>query len=120
MQHSTSLQVYGIPTCGTCKKAMQWLDSQKISYEFINTKALPPSSEQITSWVAKLGNRPLRNTSGQSYRALDESKDTWTEADWVAAFCNDVMLLKRPVFVKDGIAIAVGFRDVTAIKELLD
>ena len=116
----TSIQVYGIPTCGTCKKALQWLDAQGISYEFINTKEQPPSQEQIASWVKSLGDRPMRNTSGQSYRALDEIKDTWTEAEWVTAFTDDVMLLKRPIFVKDGIAIAVGFRNVSEIQELLN
>jgi arsenate reductase (glutaredoxin) len=115
----TSIQVYGIPTCGTCKKALQWLDAQKISYEFINTKEQPPNPAQIANWVEILGDRPMRNTSGQSYRALDETKDTWNQAEWVAAFSDDVMLLKRPIFVKDGIAIAVGFRNVAEIKELL-
>jgi arsenate reductase (glutaredoxin) len=114
-----SIQVYGIPTCGTCKKALQWLDAQAISYEFINTKEQPPSSEQIASWVKSLGYQPMRNTSGQSYRALDEVKDTWHDAEWVTAFSDDVMLLKRPLFVKDGHAIAVGFRNATEIKERL-
>ena len=115
----TSIQVYGIPTCGTCKKALQWLDIQEISYEFINTKERPPSHEQITNWVQVLGEKPMRNTSGQSYRSLDETKDTWNETEWIEAFSEDVMLLKRPIFVKDGVAIAVGFRDVTKIKEKL-
>lgn len=115
----TSIQVYGIPTCGTCKKALQWLDAQGISYEFINTKEKPPSPTQIASWVASLGERPMRNTSGQSYRALDETKDSWNESQWTAAFSDDVMLLKRPIFVKDGVAIAVGFRNVAEIKDLL-
>ena len=57
----------------------------------------------------------MRNTSGQSYRALGEVKDTWNEAQWVSAFSDDVMLLKRPIFVKDGMAIAVGFRDLAKI-----
>jgi arsenate reductase (glutaredoxin) len=115
----TSIQVYGIPTCGTCKKALQWLDAQEISYQFINTKEAPPSPEQIASWVAILGNKPMRNTSGQSYRALDEIKDTWGDSEWVSAFSNDVMLLKRPLFVKDGKAIAVGFRNATELQQLL-
>ena len=115
----TLIQVYGIPTCGTCKKARQWLDAQEIGYEFINTKEQPPSLGQITSWVKSLGDRPLRNTSGQSYRALGEVKDTWTDAEWMTAFSDDAMLLKRPIFVKDGVAIAVGFRNVTEIEERL-
>jgi arsenate reductase (glutaredoxin) len=115
----TSIQVYGIPTCGTCKKALQWLDAQEISYQFINTKEAPPSQEQIASWVAILGDKPMRNTSGQSYRALDEIKDTWNDSEWVSAFSHDVMLLKRPLFVKDGKAIAVGFRNATELQQLL-
>lgn len=57
--------------------------------------------------------------SGQSYRSLDRVKDTWQDAEWVAAFSDDVMLLKRPIFVKDGIAISVGFRNVMEIEERL-
>jgi arsenate reductase (glutaredoxin) len=115
----TSLQVYGIPTCGTCKKALQWLDAQEISCQFINTKEAPPSREQIADWVAILGYKPMQNTSGQSYRALDEIKDTWGDREWISAFSDDVMLLKRPLFVKDGKAIAVGFRNAIELKQLL-
>jgi arsenate reductase (glutaredoxin) len=115
-----SIQVYGIPTCGTCKKALQWLDTQQIDYEFINTKEQPPSTAQIASWVEILGNKSMRNTSGQSYRSIGEIKDTWNDPEWVDAFSNDAMLLKRPIFVKDGIAIAVGFRDVAKIKTSLE
>jgi arsenate reductase len=57
----------------------------------------------------------MRNTSGQSYRALGSQKDDWTDAQWVEAFANDAMLLKRPLFVKDGAAVLVGFRDSEAV-----
>ena len=114
-----SIQVYGIHTCGTCKKALQWLEAQEIKHEFINTKEQPPTEEQIGSWIKILGNRSMRNISGQSYRALDEIKQTWSDAEWVKAFSEDIMLLKRPLFTKDGIAVAVGFRDIAEIKEKL-
>jgi arsenate reductase len=110
-----SVQVYGIPTCGTCKKALQWLNTQGIDYEFINTKEQPPQPQVIAAWVKSLGYQSMRNTSGQSYRALGETKNTWNEEQWISAFNNDPMLLKRPLFVKDGRAIAVGFRDPEAI-----
>ncbi len=64
----------------------------------------------IESWVKALGSKPMRNTSGQSYRALGEEKKDWTDAQWVDAFSHDAMLLKRPLFVKDGTAVMVGFR----------
>lgn len=106
-----SLQVYGIPNCGTCKKAFSWLDSNSIKYEFINTKEQPPTQALIRGWVEALGSKPMRNTSGQSYRALGTTKDDWTNEQWVEAFSNDAMLLKRPLFVKDGTAVMVGFKD---------
>ncbi|MCU0547848.1 MAG: Spx/MgsR family RNA polymerase-binding regulatory protein [Leptolyngbya sp. Prado105] len=105
-----SLQIYGIPNCGTCKKALSWLDSKKIAYEFINTKEHPPAKTTIAKWVAELGAKPMRNTSGQSYRAIGDEKQTWSDAEWTEAFAKDAMLLKRPLFVKDQTAIAVGFK----------
>jgi arsenate reductase (glutaredoxin) len=106
-----TLQVYGIPTCGTCKKALQWLQSHRIEHEFINTKEQPPSRVMLEQWVAALGNPALRNTSGQSYRALGEVRQTWTDADWVTAFAKDAMLIKRPVFVQADRPLLAGFRD---------
>jgi arsenate reductase (glutaredoxin) len=106
-----SLKVYGIPNCGTCKKAFEWMAARKIDYEFVNTKEHPPTQEMIRSWVQTLGAKSMRNTSGQSYRDLGEEKQTWTDEQWVDAFAKDVMLLKRPLFVKDDAAVMVGFRE---------
>lgn len=115
-----SIQVYGIPNCGTCKKAFAWLDQQGVEYEFINTKEAPPTRDMVASWVNALGSRPMRNTSGQSYRALGEEKKEWSDDQWVEAFSTDAMLLKRPLFVKDGTAVLVGFRaKEDAIKKAL-
>ncbi|HEY9675297.1 MAG TPA: Spx/MgsR family RNA polymerase-binding regulatory protein [Waterburya sp.] len=105
------IQVYGIPNCGTCKKAFKWLEDSGVEYEFINTKEKPPTRQTIQSWVESLGAKPMRNTSGQSYRALGNEKQTWTDKQWIEAFAKDAMLLKRPLFVKNGTAVLVGFRE---------
>lgn len=110
-----TVQVYGIPNCGTCKKAMQWLQTEQIPYEFINTREQPPTLEQLQAWVETLGSRPLRNTSGQSYRALGTARETMTDQQWIEAFSQDPMLIKRPLFVKDGVAVAVGFRQAPEV-----
>ncbi|GAB4186802.1 MAG: Spx/MgsR family RNA polymerase-binding regulatory protein [Coleofasciculaceae cyanobacterium] len=106
-----SIQVYGIPNCGTCKKAFKWLEDNSVEYEFINTKENQPTREMIQKWVESLGSKAMRNTSGQSYRALGDQKNAWSDEQWVEAFAKDAMLLKRPLFVKDGTAVLVGFRD---------
>jgi arsenate reductase (glutaredoxin) len=118
-QTVSQLQVYGIPTCSTCTQALKWLDAQGTAYEFINTKIQPPTTSQIAAWVVTLGAKSLRNTSGQSYRALDAAKADWSEADWVRAFSEDAMLLKRPLFVQADQAVWVGFRDPAGLSQVL-
>lgn len=114
------LSVYGIPNCGTCKKALQWLEAQGVAYELINTKEQPPTLAMIQAWLAILGSKPMRNTSGQSYRALGEEKQTWTDEQWAEAFAKDAMLLKRPLFVKSEQAVMVGFKEAEAQAKLKD
>ncbi len=105
-----ALNVYGIPNCGTCKKAIAWLEDNNIDYNFVNTKEQPPSKEMISTWVEALTAKPMRNTSGLSYRALGDQKKEWSDSQWTDAFAADAMLLKRPLFEKDGKAVMVGFR----------
>lgn len=107
---SMTIQVFGIPNCGTCKKAFKWLEENNLPYEFINTRENPPSKNEIELWVNSLGAKPMRNTSGKSYRALGEERNIWSDERWIEEFSKDMMLLKRPLFVKDGEAVLVGFR----------
>ena len=109
-----ALTVYGIPTCGTVKKAKSWLDGKKIPYTSVDMRATPPAPSQVQGWVVAAGSRALRNTSGGSYRALGPEKDAWTEAEWVEAFSRDPMLIKRPVIERDGRFLLVGFANSEA------
>lgn len=104
------IQVYGIPNCGTCQKALKWFDTNKVAYEFINIKNEPPSREMIEGWVRSLTAKAMRNTSGRSYRELGDEKQNWTDEQWIEALAQDVMLRERPSIIKDGIAVLVGFR----------
>jgi arsenate reductase len=119
MVSTMALTVYGIPTCNTCKKALQWLNQHHVAHQFIDTKQHPPSRDLVADWVSTLGAKPLRNTSGQAYRALGEDKQTWDEAQWIEAFAANAMLIKRPLFVQDGRAIVVGFRPESAVLQAL-
>ena len=105
-----SLFVYGIPTCSTCSNARKWLDAQSIAYTWINTRESAPTVIQITKWVEDIGSKAMKNTSGGSYRALGDEKNSWNDAQWIQAFAHDPMLLKRPIFVHDGRALCAGFK----------
>lgn len=104
-----ALVVYGIPNCGTVKKARAWLDAAGLPHTFVDFRATPPARATIDRWVARFGNKALRNTSGGAYRALGPEKDTWSDARWAEAFAADPMLVKRPVVERDGEAVLVGW-----------
>lgn len=106
-----TLRVFGIPTCGSCKKALKWLAEENIAFEWVDTRQHPPDRAQIESWIRDLGTKPMRNTSGASYRALGDEKNEWSDAQWADAFASDAMLLKRPLFVRGKRALCTGFRD---------
>lgn len=113
------MKVYGIPTCGTVRKAKSWLDNKKIDYVSVDLRQNPPSRAQLQGWVRAVGSRALRNTSGGSYRALGEEKESWSEEQWLDAFAADPMLIKRPVIERDGSLLLVGFsRSESELQEI--
>ena len=54
------LRVYGYKNCGTCKKAIKWLQSHKIKFEEI---------EAMLKVVAREAEKPLHEI-GDSFRKL--------------------------------------------------
>ncbi len=103
------LTVYGIPSCGTVKKARAALAEAGRAYQFVDLREAPPTRAQIEAWVAEFGARAMRNTSGGSYRALGPEKEGWSDARWTEAFAADAMLLKRPIVERSGTPVIVGW-----------
>lgn len=110
--------LWGIPTCGTVKKARAALEAARIPFVDRDLRAQPPSREEVAAAVRALGAKALRNTSGASFRALPPSKESWSEETWIDAFTRDPMLVKRPVFVRDGAFVGVGFKDDAVLGKL--
>jgi arsenate reductase (glutaredoxin) len=104
------IRVYGIPTCGTVKKARKWLAEQGIEHEWVDLREDPPPPDRIATWVATFGSKPMRNTSSGAYRALPVEKKGWGDDQWLPAFQGEVMLLKRPIVEVDGEPALVGFK----------
>ena len=99
--------------CGTCKKALRWLESRGVAVKVRPIVEQPPTASELAAWIpaSGLAVRKWLNTSGQSYRALGKAKvDAATDAElanWLAA---DGKLVKRPVLVH-GKQVLVGFKE---------
>ena len=108
------VQVYCYAKCTTCKKALKWLDENKIAYQTVDIKADHPDASTLRDLHKKSG-LPLRkffNTSGMLYREMELSKKLpdMSEADMIHLLASDGMLVKRPLLVtKD--CVVPGFRE---------
>lgn len=101
------------PTCSTCQKAREFLDTRGISYEFRDIKADNPTETELRAWYKRSG-LPLKrffNTSGLSYKALNLSArlSSMSEDEQIALLAADGMLVKRPILVWDAFVL-IGFR----------
>ena len=108
------IQVYCYSKCTTCKKALKWLDDNKIQYELIDVKENHPDEKTLRSLHRKSG-LPLRrffNTSGLIYREMELSKKLpdMSEDDMFKLLASDGMIVKRPLLVSDD-KVLVGFKE---------
>ena len=102
------------PKCTTCQKARNWLDDNKIEYEFRDIKLDNHTLAELTEWHKKSG-LPLKkffNTSGLLYKSLDikNKLPTMSEDEMLRFLASDGMLAKRPLLVGDDFVL-VGFKE---------
>ncbi len=108
------LTVYHYPRCGTCKKALKWLELHGIEHRLVDIVESPPSKTKLRAlWKSSgLAISKLFNTSGQSYRAGDfkQRLPKMTDAEALTALADDGKLIKRPLAV-EGDVVLIGFKE---------
>ena len=62
--------VYAIPNCNTVKKALDWLQKNKIAYEFHAYKKKGITTTILTNWCKQVGWETLVNKKGATWRQL--------------------------------------------------
>ena len=108
------VKVYCYSKCTTCKKALKWLDDNKIQYQQIDIKENHPNEETLRE-LHKKSALPLRkffNTSGLLYREMELTKKLpdMSEDEMFRLLASDGMLVKRPLLITED-KVLVGFRE---------
>ncbi len=108
------ITVYCYSRCSTCKKALRWLDDNKVKYALLDIKAEHPDKDALKKYYAESG-LPLKrffNTSGIQYRELELSKKLpgMSEDEQLDLLASDGMLVKRPLVIGDGFVLT-GFKE---------
>ena len=116
MQEGFMIKVYCYSRGTTCKKAIKWLEDNKIKHEVIDIKENHPDEKTLKDLHKKSG-LPLKkffNTSGQLYREMELSKKLpdMSEAEMYKLLASDGMLVKRPLLITDK-GVMPGFKEET-------
>ena len=107
------MKLYGIPNCNTVKKARDWLAERHIAVEFHDFKKQGIEATELSNWLSQIPQEKLINRAGLTWRGLDEdTKNSITnDAAAIALMQDKTSVIKRPVLVKDGAVLCVGFNE---------
>ena len=105
-------KVYGIPNCGSVKKALDSLKSQGATIEFHDFKKLGVSAPLLDHWFNTLGLDKVINKKGTTWRGLSpELQAKAANADGAKAVLLEYpSVIKRPVVEYQGV-LSIGQTD---------
>lgn len=103
------------PTCGTCRKAAQWLKTNNIDVVSRHIVAENPTKEELSQWIDRSGLPVSKffNTSGLVYKEqnLKEQVKKASHDELLDILASNGMLVKRPIVITDDFVL-VGFNEI--------
>jgi len=102
--------VYWLPYCSTCQKAVAYLKGKGIAIRsFRNLKEEPLSEDEVRGLAAKVGGvEKLFSKRAMKYRAMGLHERDVTEDEMVLLMAEEYTFVTRPVIVRGDRATA-GF-----------
>ncbi|NGF56153.1 ArsC family reductase [Parapedobacter sp. SGR-10] len=114
------LHIYGIKNCNTVKKALDWLEENKLAYTFHDFKKEPATLAKLKEWGKSVGWEALVNKKGTTWRKLSpeqQAKVVDASSAYTVLLDNNSMI-KRPVIELDN-EIILGFDESNYTSQLL-
>lgn len=101
------MNVYGIKNCTTVKKALAWLDSHQVNYEFHDFKKGGADEHKLQQWINEAGLEKVMNTRSATWKTIPESEQQAAIKNNAAAIKlmqEKTSIIKRPLLeTKNGI-----------------
>lgn len=108
---SSELNVYGIKSCDSCRKARKWLADHAVAYQWIDLREQAPARATLVRWLDSEGRERLVNRRSATWRAFDAQQRPALDSPGLPELLLEhPTLIKRPVFERAG-EIRVGFDD---------
>jgi len=107
------VKLYGIPNCGTVKKARAALEARGIAYEFHDFKKHGVTETMLSGWLKQIGWQKLLKKTGPTWGKLpDEVKvSIRDDASALALMLEQPNVIKRPVLEHEGRVLTTGFNE---------
>lgn len=111
---NTMYTVYGIPNCNTVKKALDWLTTHQVPYQFHDYKKKGVTPQQLTAWSHQVGYELLINKKGTTWRQLpaEVQQATQNVETAISLMLNKNSVIKRPIIVHNEQIVVLGFDEV--------
>jgi arsenate reductase (glutaredoxin) len=115
------VKIYGIPNCGSVKKAFSWLSENGIKFQFYDFKNEPPTAAKITEWLEVQPMEILLNKKSTAWKGLTlvAQKKTSKKEDAIKIMQTTSNLIKRPVIEFED-KVLVGYDEVVYKETLLN
>ena len=108
-----SLKIYEYKNCGTCRKALKYLEERGVAFERIPIRETPPTKTELKAMLKsyKGERKRLFNTSGGDYKSMNmkDRLPDLTDEEAIALLSENGNLIKRP-FVLSGDQGVIGFK----------
>jgi arsenate reductase len=110
MADDVSVDVYWLPYCTTCQKAVAHLEQKGVSVRaYRNLKEAPLSKDEVRELAAKVGGvEKLFSKRAMKYRQMGLHEREVSEDEMVRLMAQEYTFVTRPVIVRGGRATA-GF-----------
>jgi arsenate reductase (glutaredoxin) len=110
MMSAVSVEVYGLPHCTTCQRALQYLGDHGVAISrFRDVKAEPLQRSEVEELATKVGGpEKLFSRRAMKYRQVGLHERDLTDDDLLRLMTEEYTFVTRPVVVR-GARATVGF-----------
>jgi arsenate reductase (glutaredoxin) len=105
------IHIYGIPNCGSVKKALDFLKTREMEFTFHDFKKEGTTASKLKSWSKITGWEILLNKKGTTWRGLSQGQQATASnlSGAIDLMCQNTSVIKRPVVEWTDGSITVGF-----------
>lgn len=97
--------IYHNPRCSKSRAALEYLEAKNISCSIVKYLDTPPTVDELTQLLKKLGKRPMDiiRTGEEEFKQYKDKN--LIDSEWITVLVANPKLIERPIIVHDNKAV---------------